>query len=141
LTWSFLRTPWGWCALQLLAAGLLYVFGYRRRFGRLFDPPPPARGSPLELVDARAGLLRAANAQGLAVELICRSVAQERSQARRRPAIGSARGRKPASAGAAGLPPRLEALAAKSARGERLTEREFIEAGRIAGQITEGRHS
>ncbi|MGH7815950.1 MAG: DUF4350 domain-containing protein, partial [Candidatus Binatia bacterium] len=39
LAWAFSKTPWGWCLWQIAAAGLLYIFVYRRRFGRISEPP------------------------------------------------------------------------------------------------------
>src|SRR6185369_12130042 len=65
LTRAFFMTPWGWSVLQVVFAGCLYIFVYRRRFGRIKELPSPNRASPLELVHARAGVLQVAAAQGL----------------------------------------------------------------------------
>ncbi len=142
LTWAFLQTPWGWFVAQLIAAGLLYVFGYRRRFGRVFEPPAPQRASPLELVDARAGLFQAAAAQKLAVELICQNLSQELGRVHNKSVelsrlthsleVLNKTGRP------ADLSTRLKVLSSKTARGEKLTAREFVEVGRVAGQILQG---
>src|SRR5262245_2527768 len=76
LTRAFLMTPWGWCVLQLAAAGLLYIFAYRRRFGRISEQAPANRSSSLELIDARAGVFQAAAARKLAAELIIQNLFQ-----------------------------------------------------------------
>ena len=142
LTWAFLETPWGWSVAQLAAAGLLYVFGYRRRFGRISEPPPPARASPTDLIDARGGLFHAAAAQGLAVKLMCDYLCQEIGKASGNPVdLPAVKRRLQASGkggGSARLLTRLEDLSAKTARGEKLTDREFVEVGRVAGQILQG---
>lgn len=70
----FLLTPWGWVALQAGLAGLAYLLIVRRRFGSLLEAAPSDRRGPLELVDARAGLLEAARANRFAVDLIHRSL-------------------------------------------------------------------
>jgi hypothetical protein len=67
---QFLRTPWGWVGLQASLAGVLYVYGHMRRFGRIDDPPPPPRARVAELIAARSGLFAAAHARRLAVELL-----------------------------------------------------------------------
>jgi hypothetical protein len=69
LTWALARTPWGWCALQLLLAGLLYVL-YRKRMGRVLELPVSGPRRVLDLIRARAGLFQAAAAQPLAADLI-----------------------------------------------------------------------
>lgn len=78
---GFALSAWGLASLQLAAAGLLYLLGTRRRFGGVQEPPPPPVRDPLALVEARAGLLQAAEARRLAVELI------DRHRQRKRPAI------------------------------------------------------
>ncbi|HNQ88865.1 MAG TPA: DUF4350 domain-containing protein [Verrucomicrobiota bacterium] len=70
LTLGFLSTPWGWMVLQGLAAGGGYALLYRRRMGRVTEPPPPSLQRASNLIDARAGLLEAAHAQSLAAECV-----------------------------------------------------------------------
>jgi hypothetical protein len=67
---QFLRTPWGWVGLQVSLAGILYVYGHMRRFGRIEDSPSPSRVRVAELIAARSGLFAAAHARRLAVELL-----------------------------------------------------------------------
>jgi len=143
LAWAFTKTPWGWCLWQIAAAGLLYIFVYRRRFGRVSEPPTFERSSPLDLVDARAGIFRAAGARRLATQLMVQNLSQELSQAHGRPIDVT---RLSAQAGkrlATQISPKnlidLQALAAKAERGENLSEREFIEVGRLAGELSKGR--
>ena len=142
LTWAFLQTPWGGCVGQLALAGLFYVFGYRRRFGRISEPAAVERTSPLELVAARAGLFQAAAAQGLAVELIVRNLERDAGQVYGRSPDISRLGRKADASNevsdSAGLFARLGDLSAKAAQGQRLTDPEFTEVGRLAGRIQQG---
>ncbi|MGH7844860.1 MAG: DUF4350 domain-containing protein [Candidatus Binatia bacterium] len=145
LTWLFLKTPWGWCVLQIVAAGLIYAFGYRRRFGRIVEPPLPARASALELIEARAGFFQTAAAQGLAVELIVQNLCQELAKAYGRPVDVATLSH---NLDALDKPDRstklltsLRSLSVKSARGERLTDKEFVEVGRVAGGILQGHRS
>jgi len=145
VTWAFLKTPWGWCVSQIALAGLLYVFGYRRRFGRISEPPPIDRNSPLELVNSRGGLLQAAAAQGLAVELIAQNFCHEWAKVCGRPVdLSTLRdgGNFPGRMSDSDHPLNsFRALVSKSERRERLSDREFIEVGRIAGRmITEQHH-
>jgi len=138
---AFLKTPWGWMILQLAGAGLLYIFLYRRRFGRISEPPLPARASPLELVQARGGFLEAAEARRLAAELIvqegCRSQLKSRRKISESADLSEALAIcTPASDSRAAA--RLGALFAKTQRGERLTDREFIELGSGAGELAKG---
>ncbi len=143
LAWAFSKTPWGWCLWQIVAAGLLYTFVYRRRFGRVSEPPTFERSSPLDLVDARAGIFRAAHAQRLATQLIMQNLSQELSQAHGR-TIDVATLRAPS---AMNFPTQnffdrltdLQALAARAERNESLSEREFIEVGRLSGILSKGR--
>ncbi len=132
LTRAFLQTPWGWAVAELAAAGALYLFGYRRRFGRISEPPPAARASPLELIDARAGFLQTAAAKGLAAELIAQNLAHNLAAARGRAVAGARPG------DAAEPLARVRNLSAKAARGEKLTDLELVEIGRIAGRMEQG---
>lgn len=139
---AFLATPWGWMVLQLAAAGFLYVFVYRRRFGRISEPPAAARASPLELVNARGGFLQAAAAQGLAAQLIVGELTRNLTKGRRKISTSTdlvdtletwapAGDAKPRVAA-------LRALLAKTQNGEQLTDREFIELGAAAGDLIKG---
>jgi hypothetical protein len=145
LTWLFLKTPWGWCVLQIVAAGLLYVFGYRRRFGRISEPPLPARAGALELLEARAGFFQAAAAQGLAVELIVQNLCQELTQAYGKPVDVSTLSQNLEVLERTGRSTKLftslRSLSAKAAGGERLPDKAFVEVGRIAGEILQGHRS
>ncbi len=143
LAWAFSKTPWGWCLWQIAAAGLLYIFVYHRRFGRISEPPTFERSSPLDLVDARAGILRAAGAQRLATQLMVQNLSQELSQAHGRKidvTTLTAQSAKnfPTQNFLARLTD-LQALAAKAERNKPLSEREFIEVGRLAGAMSKGR--
>jgi hypothetical protein len=142
LTWAFMKTPWGWCVLQIAAAGLLYIFAYCRRFGRISELPPPERSSPLELIEARAGVFQAAAAQGLATELIVKNVSHELAKASGQQTHLSdvSYPLQPAhkSDGSAKRLAALRALHAKAASGEKLKDEEFVELGRIAGEIVQG---
>ena len=139
LAWAFAATPWGWCLGQIAAAGLLYIFACRSRFGRVSEPPVFERANPLDQVDARAGIFSAAKAQRLATQLMLQNLSQELSQARGRnidvtnPDTQAARIL--ASHIATNSLIELQSLAAKAELGEILSEREFITIGRLAGMI------
>jgi Domain of unknown function (DUF4350) len=142
LTRAFLMTPWGWCALQIAAAGLLYAFAYRRRFGRISEPPMPERTSSLELVEARAGLLQAAAARGLAAELIVQNLCQDLTKAHGR-AIDIANlshqlDRAAKNTGTTIQTTALQALLKKIQTGASLNDQELINVGRSAGEILRG---
>ena len=141
LIWAFLMTPWGWSVLQLSAAALLYLFVYRRRFGRIWEPPLPSRASPLELVNARAGFLQAAAAQGLAAELIVQDLCRNLTPRRRKISDGADLTAElaslPTGGGTAQLAT-LRALLKKTQTGERLSDRELIEFGAAAGDLVKG---
>ena len=145
LTGAFLMTPWGWCVLQIVFAGCLYIFVYRRRFGRIKEPPSPDRASPLELVHARAGVLQVAAAQGLAADLIVQHLCQYLGKAHSKPIDAGDLGRQlenlAKSHGAAAPLTALRELFAKVKSGARLSDREFIELGRTAGEILKGQES
>ena len=141
LTYAFLGTPWGWCFLQIAAAGLLYVFVYRRRFGRIKEPLAADRASPLELVEARAGVLRVAAAQGLAANLIVQHLCANLSKAHGKADAATLSGELEhlaKSRGAAAPATTLHALFARVQKGERLSDREFVDLGRTAGEIIRG---
>jgi hypothetical protein len=138
---AFAATPWGWCFGQIAVAGLLYIFCYRRRFGRVSEPPVFQRSDPLDQVDARAGIFAAAGAQRLASQLILQNLSQELSQAHGR-TIDVTSANAPANLAAPTAPAHwaeLRALAAKVEGEQSLTEREFIALGRLAGTIAQGR--
>jgi uncharacterized protein DUF4350 len=143
LAWAFSKTPWGWCLWQIAAAGLLYIFAYRRRFGRVAEPPTFERSSPLDLVDARAGIFRAAGAHRLATQLMVQNLSQELSQASGRSVDVTSLGTQAGKTMPMQISPEslaeLQALAARSERGEKLSEREFIAVGRLAGAISKAR--
>jgi hypothetical protein len=142
LTRAFLTTSWGWCVLQIAAAGLLYAFAYRRRFGRISEAPATDRASSLELVEARAGLLQTAAARGLAAELIVQNLCQDLTMAHGKAVdianlshelerAGKIRGAPIQTAA-------LQALLTKIQNGASLNDQEFIEVGQIAGEIFRG---
>lgn len=142
LAWALSKTPWGWCLWQIIAAGLLYFFVYRRRFGRISEPPLPEHSSPLELADARAGIFQAAGAQRLAVELIMQNLSLELSQSRGKvidaATLNPQSGKHLLSRDSADRLAELQTLSAKIVRGERLSEREFTAVGRLAGALLQG---
>jgi hypothetical protein len=139
LTRAFFTTPWGWCVLQLVAAGLLYVFVYRRRFGRIRELPAPKRASPLELVEARAGVFQVAAAQGLAADLIVQHLSQNLGKAHGKTIDSGNLGQElqnlTGGHGANAPAAALHALFAKVRAGERLSDSQFVELGRAAGEI------
>jgi hypothetical protein len=142
LTSVFLMTPWGWCVLQITAAGLLYAFAYRHRFGRISERPTTDRTSSLELVEARAGLLQTAAARGLAAELIVQNLCQDLTKAHGK-AVDMANlshelERAGKTRGAPIQTAALQALLTKIQNGALLNDQEFIEVGRVAGEIFRG---
>lgn len=145
LAWAFSRTPWGWCLWQIAAAGLLYVFACQRRFGRISEPSLPDHSNPLDLVQARAGIFHAAAAQWLAVNLIMQNLAQELSHSHGRvvdvATLNAQTGKNPVIRDRAGPLTELQSLAAKAERGERLSDREFVEVGKLAGTLLQGQKS
>lgn len=72
---AFLVTPWGLACLQLGLAGLVYLVGYKKRFGAPVDPLKEERTSRIETAEALGGLFRAADARALAVKAIDQYVA------------------------------------------------------------------
>jgi hypothetical protein len=141
LVHAFLITPWGWSVLQLSGAALLYLFVYRRRFGRVSEPLPSSRASPLELVNARAGFFQAAAAQGFAAELIVQDLYRHLTQGRRKVGEGAGLSDELASLPVGSGTPELAALRAlvgRTQNGERLSDRELIELGAAAGNLVKG---
>jgi hypothetical protein len=142
LTRAFLMTPWGWCALQIAAAGLLYAFAYRRRFGRISEPPMPERTSSLELVEARAGLLQAAAARGLAAELIVQNLCQDLTKAHGKTIdianLSHELDRTAKTTSTTIQTAALQALLKKIQTGALLNDQELINVGRSAGEILRG---
>ncbi len=139
LSRAFLMTPWGWCVLQIAAAGMLYLFAYRRRFGRIREPLPANRASPLELLDARAGVFQAAGAQSLSAELIVQQLFQSVTRSHGKTRDGANLSHELANlAKRGGAAATLRDLFAKVQNGRRLSDREFIELGRSAGEIIKG---
>jgi hypothetical protein len=142
LTRAFFSTPWGWCVLQIAAAGLLYAFAYRRRFGRISEPPVVDRASSTELIEARAGLLQAAAARGLAAEAIVQNLCQELTRAHGKSVdltnLNPELERLVKSRGGALQATALQALLEKMQRGITLNDQELTKLGRIAGEILRG---
>jgi hypothetical protein len=66
----FAVTPWGMVFMQLALAGVVYIFGCKRRFGRPIAELPVERTNPIESVKAVAGLFAAARARGLCARTI-----------------------------------------------------------------------
>jgi hypothetical protein len=143
LTRAFLSTPWGWLTLQLIGAGLLLIFAYSRRFGRITEPPPAARASAVELVDARAGIFRAARAQGLAAELIVQNLCYDLGRAQGK-TINSHHLDQELEHLAKHQPERSQAIAALRAaiinieQRRPLSDQEFIAIGRTTAELTRG---
>jgi hypothetical protein len=96
----------------------------------------------LELVEARAGVLRVAGAQGLAADLIvqhlCANVGKAHSKSAAGANLSGELEHLPKSRGAAAPATALHALFARVKKGERLNDREFVELGRTAGEIIRG---
>jgi uncharacterized protein DUF4350 len=142
LTRAFFSTPWGWCVLQIIAAGLLYTFVYRRRFGRIREMPMPNRASPLELVEARAGVLRVAAAQKLAANMIvqhlCHTLGKVRGKTDDMSDLSDELENLARNRGVGAPITTLRGLLAKVQNGARLSDGEFVELGRTAGQIIKG---
>jgi hypothetical protein len=66
----FAVTPWGLICVQLSLAGLVYLVGCRRRFGRPLDELPIERTNPIETVQALGGLLKSTRARALAARTV-----------------------------------------------------------------------
>ena len=142
LTRVFFATPWGWCVLQIAAAGLLYAFAYRRRFGRISEPPMVDRASSMELIEGRAGLLQAAAARGLAAEAIVQNLCQELTRAHGKSVdlanLNHELERLAKSRGGTLQATALQPLLAKIQQGTSLNDQELTKLGRIAGEILRG---
>jgi hypothetical protein len=69
---SFFTSAWGLAFVQLGAAGLLFLYGRGRRFGRIRELPRERKRDPLERVEALGALLEAAGASGFALNSISR---------------------------------------------------------------------
>lgn len=63
-------SPWGFLCLQLSLAGAIYLFGTKRRFGKIVEEVPPDRTSPIEAAEALGGLFQTAQARTLAARSI-----------------------------------------------------------------------
>jgi hypothetical protein len=115
---------------------------YRRRFGRIKEPLSPNRASPLELIEARAGVLRVAGARGLAADLIvqhlCANLSKTHSKTVDAANLRGELAHLAQSRGAAAPATTLHALFARVQKGERLSDREFVELGRTAGEVIRG---
>jgi hypothetical protein len=148
LAWAFFRTPWGWCALQLIAAGGLYVLGCRRRMGRPLDPPAPGLRGATDAVAARAGLFQAARSRSLAADLIVQELCRQSEGRPGPPADLRAFCRQQRAghqtAATAALYAELERLCERTRQDQPDAERSLIELGRVASRIehlqTKSRH-
>jgi hypothetical protein len=67
---AFLISPWGFVCMQLGLAGIVFMLGTRRRFGRPIEELPVERTSPIEAVEALGGLFETARARVLSVRTI-----------------------------------------------------------------------
>jgi hypothetical protein len=67
---AFGITPWGMLCAQLALAGVVYILGCRRRFGRALEELPVERTNPIETVQAVAGLFESARARVLSARTI-----------------------------------------------------------------------
>jgi hypothetical protein len=65
-----LSSPWGFACLQVALAGVIYILGYKRRFGRIVEEVPEERTSPIEAAEALGGLFRTAQARSLSARSI-----------------------------------------------------------------------
>jgi hypothetical protein len=67
---SFALTPWGLACLQVGLAGVVYILGFKRRFGSVIEELPVERTNPMEAVHAVGGFFEAARANVLSVRTI-----------------------------------------------------------------------
>ncbi|HET9219621.1 MAG TPA: DUF4350 domain-containing protein [Terriglobia bacterium] len=73
-------SPWGFVCLQLALAGIVYIAGYKRRFGKIVEEVPEERTSPIEAAEALGGLFRTAQARTLSVRSIHQHLNMELSR-------------------------------------------------------------
>lgn len=73
-------SPWGFLCLQLALAGGVYVFGCKRRFGKIIEEIPAERTSPIEAAEALGGLLQTAQARVLSARSIQQYLSVELSK-------------------------------------------------------------
>lgn len=135
---SLMTTPWGWTLATAMAAGALYVFGCRRRFGRIVEPSTPSRQDPMQTVDARAGLFRVAGVRDMAVDLFCGDLEHEMGLALGRPVDLAELLREQRAAPSAQTERGLRTLIAlreEARQGRPIGESEILEAARLAGGI------
>jgi hypothetical protein len=102
----------------------------------------PERTSSLELVEARAGLLQAAAARGLAAELIVQNLCQDLTKAHGRAMdianLSHELDRAAKNSGTTIQTAALQALLTKIQTGASLNDQELINVGRSAGEILRG---
>jgi hypothetical protein len=67
---TFLISPWGFVCMQVALAGIIFMLGTRRRFGRPIEELTVERTSPIEAVEALGGLFETARARVLSVRTI-----------------------------------------------------------------------
>ncbi|MEE9149275.1 MAG: DUF4350 domain-containing protein [Candidatus Tectomicrobia bacterium] len=142
LVGQFLLTPWGWVCIQSILAGGLYLFGSLRRFGRISDPSPAPRRRPAEMLEARGGLLAAAQAKRLAVELMHQQLHYRIGKSVGYPVhIDDAPTRARLAGQASHVTEHFEAympLVEQTLSGKSISDRELVRIGRLAAHISEG---
>lgn len=139
LTGMFLVSPWGFAGLQLALAGLIYVFGYKRRFGKPAEETPIERTSPIETVQALAGLFQSAEADVLAVRSMHQHLnTQISSVLGRHIDLSDERAREQVAhrvaSGRAGLESYVREVD-KAMSGERITDIQMVDIARAAATI------
>ena len=139
LAWRFLQTPWGWAFLQLLLAGGLYALLYRRRMGRIVEPPPVGAPEAADLVEARGSLFQAAHAQRLAADLLVRHLCCQMGSKGTHPEelleFCRQQGRQTMSGPGQALFAELEPLYLEFVSGQANSERRLGRLGQVIGQI------
>jgi hypothetical protein len=63
-------SPWGFLSLQIALSGAVYIFGCKRRFGKIVEEGPSDRTSPIEAAEALGGLFQTAQARVLSARSI-----------------------------------------------------------------------